>query len=148
MPLRLLPRLVFAVCAEAALSRVIFVKINCLAWKTCQKIKNDGSVVSFVYLSIDHTLPSSFFCFFLGIMGLLTSCWKGPSTWHRPHPTPVGWFDFLVLVWFLSWMSCFVRPSTQPPPAQELPRNTYEGYLCFMGHDSHFADMANMAATG
>lgn len=29
---------------------------------------------------------------------------------------------------------------------QELPRNTYEGMLCFMGHDSHFPDMAEMAA--
>ncbi|CAM9601397.1 unnamed protein product [Ectocarpus sp. 6 AP-2014] len=32
-------------------------------------------------------------------------------------------------------------------PVAELPRNTYEGYLCFMGENSHFADMANMAAT-
>lgn len=51
----------------------------------------------------------------------------------------------------MSWrsISCFVQLlKIQPLPAQELPRNTYEGYLCFLGHDSHFADMANMAATG
>ncbi len=29
---------------------------------------------------------------------------------------------------------------------QELPRNSYEGYRCFMGKNSHFANVANMAA--
>ncbi|CAM9687417.1 unnamed protein product [Ectocarpus sp. 4 AP-2014] len=32
-------------------------------------------------------------------------------------------------------------------PVAELPQNTYEGYLCFMGENSHFTDMANLAAT-
>lgn len=48
-------------------------------------------------------------------------------------------------------MVCFGRPLLYPIqllPAQELPRNTYEGYLCFMGQDSHFSGMSNMAATG
>ncbi|CAM9248360.1 unnamed protein product [Laminaria digitata] len=33
-------------------------------------------------------------------------------------------------------------------PVSELPRNTYEGMMCFMGQDSHFPDMVEMAATG
>ncbi|CAM9849302.1 unnamed protein product [Pylaiella littoralis] len=32
-------------------------------------------------------------------------------------------------------------------PVAELPRNTYEGYRCFMGQNSQFGDMASMAVT-